>query len=109
MTGQGRAGRVRVRRGRLKDERQTPTYTVRPLLKSQLLGELFSLCIPLYFYIFIYLLGGGCHSEPYCTIGSHGTPCWNRFSSSTILGMGNELKSSGLAANATKLSHWPPL
>lgn len=58
--GQGEVGRVRVRWGRLKP--QTPAYTVRPSLKSHLLSELFSLCIPLHFYgffLFIYCGGGG--------------------------------------------------
>lgn len=44
-----------MRRGRLKDEPQTPAYTVRPSLKSHLLSELFFSLHPFTFLQFIYL------------------------------------------------------
>lgn len=101
----GRAGP-----GRLQEKPQPLADTVRPLLRSRLLCALFSLCIPfiylcLNFNLFIVV---GVH-EPQCAGRSHRTICGHWFSPSTTGVVGNELGSSGLAAETTEQSHWVSL
>lgn len=101
----GRAGP-----GWLREERQPPADTRRPLLSSGLLCASFSLCIAfiylfLHFHLFIVV---GVH-EPQRPGGSHRTTGGHWFPPSTTGVVGNELGSSGLAAGATEQSHWVSL